>query len=414
MSARRPVRPLAEPFRALLRSPVTGGPLTWAGPHLLSDGDTLWPCPDGIPYLRTGRDGLRARAVDALRAGEADRALALLLCDRKDDAVPPADPARALDVATGATTAAAAMAGLGYGGLAPYFLHRWCQPTYLSGLALLDAHAPTGTTLFETACGAGHFLRTWTQRCGPAIGSDLVFSHLWIARTFCAPDADLVCFDADGAFPLVDGAAGTALSHDSFHYFRDKRHVLAELLRVSGAGPVLLGHVHNADHAHYSPGLPLTADGYRELLAPDHSYDDEALTGSALGALPGPTGAAVDGGRPAGTASYRGQPKGANTAAAALAFVFRAAGQPATPGRLTAPVPGRPLHVNPLLTDDGPRWPDEQFAREFADDWPYLRDLSRPSPATVAAARAGRAGSDPDVDRAARRRALVDLPESWL
>ncbi|GAA4759526.1 MULTISPECIES: methyltransferase domain-containing protein [Streptomyces] len=397
MSARRPARPLAEPLRALLRSPVTGDPLTWAGPHLLTDGTTLWPCPDGIPYLRTGRDGLRARAVDALRAGEVDRALALLLCDRKDDTVPPADPAAALAAATGATTAAAAMAGLGYGGLAPYFLHRWCQPTYLSGLALLDAHAPTGSTLFEIACGAGHFLRTWTERSGPAIGSDLVFSHLWIARTFCAPDSDLVCFDADGPFPLADGAAGAALSHDSFHYFRDKRHVLAELLRVSGTGPVLLGHVHDAGHANFSPGLPLTADGYRELLAPDHCYDDEALTEAALR---GRTVVPADRGRPQG--------------AAALAFVRRATGAPGTPGRLTAPLPGRPLRVNPLLTDDGPRWPDEQFAREFADGWPYLRELSRPPRATVAAARAGRAGSDPDVDRAARRRALVDLPESWL
>ncbi|MEV6581956.1 class I SAM-dependent methyltransferase [Streptomyces sp. NPDC051582] len=397
MSPRRPAEPLAEPFRALLRSPTTGSALTWAEPYVLTDGDSLWPCLDGIPYLRTGRDDLRARTVDAIRAGDLDRALALLLCDRKDDTVPPADPASALAVATGATTAAAAMAGLGYGGLAPYFLHRWCQPTYLSGLALLDTHVPTGATLFEIGCGAGHFLRTWTERSGPAIGSDLVFSHLWLARTFCAPAAHLVCFDAEGAFPLADGAAGAALSHDSFHYFRDKRHVLAELLRVSGTGPVLLGHVHNASRDNYSAGHPLPTEAYLEALDPDHCYDDEALTDAALH---GRTAAPV-----------RGEEL---RDAAAPAFACRTSEAPATPGRLTGTVPGRPLSVNPLLTDNGPVWPDEKFAREFTDGWPYLRDLARPPRATVAAARAGLAGSDPDVDRFARRRALLDLPESWL
>ncbi|WP_329316943.1 methyltransferase domain-containing protein (plasmid) [Streptomyces sp. NBC_01278] len=397
MSPRRPAASPAEPFLALLRSPTTGGPLTWAEPYVLTDGESLWPCLDGIPYLRTGRDRLRARTIDAIRAGDLDRALALLLCDRKDDTVPAADPVSALAVAAGATTAKAAMDGLGYGGLAPYFLHRWCQPTYLSGLALLDAHVPTGATLFEIGCGAGHLLRTWTDRSGPAIGSDLVFSHLWLARTFCAPTAHLVCFDAEGAFPLADGAAGAALSHDSFHYFRDKQHVLAELLRVSGTGPVLLGHVHNASRDNYSAGHPLPTDAYLAALSPDRCYDDEVLTDAAL--------------QERTPAPVRGEEL---RDAAALAFACRTSGDAAVPGRLTGVVPGRPLRLNPLLTDTGPRWPDEKFAREFTDGWPYLRDLTRPPRATLAAGRAGLAGSDPDVDSFARRRVLLDLPESWL
>ncbi|MFE9561185.1 class I SAM-dependent methyltransferase [Streptomyces sp. NPDC006487] len=396
---------LAESFRTLLRSPSTGGELHWAEPYVLTDGESLWPCLEGIPYLRLGRDSLRAAAVAAIRAGDLPGALAMLLCDRKDDTIPPADPAAVRALVDGAGTAAEAMAALGYGGLAPYFLHRWCQPTYLSGLALLEEHAPAGGTLFEVGCGAGHFLRTWLERSGPAIGSDLVFSHLWLARVFVAPQAHLVCFDAEGSFPIADGSAEVALSHDSFHYFRDKKHVLDELLRIGGTGPVLLGHVHNASHDNFSAGLPLPTDGYTATVDPDLCYDDAALTTAALD------------GRAASPQSAEGLRE-----VAALAFACRTTGSPAAPGkptdpvpgRLTGPLPGRPLTVNPLLGDDGPRWPDEKFAREFTDGWSYLRDLARPDEATVTAARAGLVGRDPEVARLAARRVFLDLPESWI
>ncbi|MEV6394694.1 hypothetical protein AB0M39_07910 [Streptomyces sp. NPDC051907] len=97
------------------------------------------------------------------------------------------------------------------------------------------------------------------------------------------------------------------------------------------------------------------------------------------------------------------------------AFACRTAGPPARPGRLSRPVAGRPLTVNPLLAGSGrPRWPDDTFARDFTAGLPYLRDLVRPPETTVAAARAGLAGSHSDVDRLAARRVFLDLPESWI
>lgn len=386
---------LDDAFLALLRSPVNGAPLRRAGDHLLSDGDTLWPCLAGIPYLRTGRDELRAAAVAAIRAGEPEEALALLLADRKDGTIPAADAASARAAAHGVPSAAKAMESLGYGGLAPYFAHRWCQPTYLSGLALLEAHAPAGETLLEVASGAGHFLREWTDRSGPAIGSDLVFSHLWLTRTFTAPRARLVCFDAEGPFPLATGAAGTAFAHDSFHYFRDKAHVYAEMRRVSADGPVLIGHAHNADRPNLSPGLPLSVAEYLRVLEPDHCYDDAALTSAALdGTAPVPAG---------GTELAQAQ---------AVAFV-RGADAPYATVAFCAPRPGTVLHVNPLIAPDGPRWPNTKFEREFTDGWAYLREFARPRDGVVAAALAGAAGSDPEVDDLARKRVLIDLPDAW-
>ncbi|MEU5164573.1 methyltransferase domain-containing protein [Streptomyces sp. NPDC020875] len=384
-----------------LRSPANGAPLHPAGPGLLTDGDTLWPCLDGIPYLRLGRDELRTAAVDTIRAGDPLRALALLLADRKDSSVPAADPAAsraAVDaVIRGEATAAQVMTAFGYGGLGTYFLHRWCLPTYLSGQALLEAHAPRGGTLLEVGCGAGHLLRGWLARSGPAYGCDLVFSHLWLARRFTAPGARLVCFDAAGPFPFATGSADVCLAHDSFHYFPDKPHAFRELRRIARDERVLLGHIHNADAPNYAPGTPLSVEAYAALLSPTAGYDDAALTRAALDGVPAEP-----------------VPSEKLSATPALAFVHGPPAAPAEPGWLTAPRPGVPLRVNPLLGPDGPRWPTEQFAREFAEDWPYLRRLTPPPAGTAeAVADTGWDGTDPDVERLVRRRVLLELPERW-
>ncbi|MER6690906.1 class I SAM-dependent methyltransferase [Streptomyces minutiscleroticus] len=292
------------------------------------------------------------------------------------------------------------MEGLGYGGLAPYFLRRWCQPTCLSGLALPGANAPRGGTLFEIGCGAGHFLRDWEQRSGPAIGSDLVFSHLWPARMFTAPRARLVCFDARGPFPLAGGASDVCCTYDSFHYLPDKPHAVREMHHIARGGRMLLGHVHNAERDNFSPGLPLTVDSYVAAVAPHPCHDDTALTYAALHR----------------TAAVPERPP-ALRRAAALAFVHApdGAAAPSGPsGWFTTPLPGAPLRVNPLIQDDGPRWPNEKFAAGFAEGRPYLRELARPTEEEIAAARSGTAGSRPGIDRLAARRVLLDLPERWL
>ncbi|MDT0616069.1 class I SAM-dependent methyltransferase [Streptomyces lancefieldiae] len=393
--------PPDEAFLARLRGPVTGTPLEPAGPGLLREGDTLWPCLDGIPYLRLGREELRDEAVAAIRRGDTGHALAVLLADRKDASTPPADPAAlrtaVAGVSSGDATAAGMMDLLGYGGLGTYFLHRWCLPTLLSGQALLEAHAPRGGTLLEVGCGAGHFLRVWEAGSGHAIGSDLVFSHLWLARHFTAPRAWLVCFDAAGPFPLADLAADVCLTHDSFHYFPDKPHAFRELRRLARHERVLLGHTHNAEAHNYAPGAPLTVQEYAALLRPRLAYDDADLTRAALTGVPAE--AVV--------------PDTLRTASA-LAFVHGPAAEPSPPGWLTAPRAGRPLRVNPLLTAEGPAWPTAQFAREFVEDWPYLSGLAHPGPVVAAAAGAGGSGTDPLVDRLARQRVLLDLPDRWL
>jgi len=383
-------------FLNALRSPTRDRPLREVDPFILSDGEECWPCFDGIPFLRIGRDALRESVLAAIRDGRPLDGLALLLADRKDETIPPADPESARQVAGGVATVGEAMHGLGYGGMAPYMYHRWCLPTYLSGLALLEAHAPEGATLFEVGCGLGHFIRSWIDNSGPAIGSDLVFSNLWLARRYVAPRANFVCFDANVSFPLASHCADVSFSQDAFHYFRMKEHVMHEMRRVAARGIVILGHVHNARHDNFSAGLPLELDAYLSYVRPSVVYDDEALTNAALTGTPA---------KPARLPAELEEIE-------AFAFACGEVADLKTP-RLTLPRYGTVLQVNPLITQHGVSWPSARFEQEFSNGWNYWNDMRFPPQRIVDAARAGKIGIDPECDWYIRRRVMLDLPEGW-
>ena len=137
----------------LLRCPESGRPLRPDGPHALAGGARRWPVVDGIPYLRAGRGEL---------ADEALAALALLLADQDDWACTPSPEREALlELVRDADRLSFrdAMDRLVLGEVATYFAHRWSDPTFLAGLALVEAHRGQARRAFEVACGAGHHLR---------------------------------------------------------------------------------------------------------------------------------------------------------------------------------------------------------------------------------------------------------------
>jgi hypothetical protein len=184
-----------------LVSPVTGAPLAPdADGHLVAPGER-WPVVDGIPYLRTGREELIARVFALIDGGHGMQALLALLADSDDwwTAPPPSDAD--LQAAVHARTLRLAMDRLGYGPVGDYFAFRWSDPTFLSGLGLLDRHAGGAHSAFELACGIGHLLRELQLRGARVAGGDVVFSKLWLARRFVVPSAELVCFDAGAGLP---------------------------------------------------------------------------------------------------------------------------------------------------------------------------------------------------------------------
>lgn len=391
-------------------SPDTGEVLTADTPHSLADAaGRRWPVAAGIPYLRRGRDEFRHEALGLLDAGDETRAVAVLLRDQDPFApVPPPalEVTRGLAASDNESTLRGVMRALNFGPVADYFAHRTSTPTYLSGLELLARVTdPGGRTVVELACGVGHFLRDLTHFRTPCVGVDLVYAKLWLARRFIAPGVGLVCGDAADPPVDVDGGA-LAFCHDAFYFFPDKPAVAAAMDRVAGLGPVVVGHAHNKLVDSGVAGTPLTPAGYAELFPGATLYDDAELADAARLVRPAParTPAELAGAEAVSLIAREGGP---------IAVPITAA--PRRPVRdLAVPPAGVPLVLNPLLRDTGgtlePDWPSERFAREYRAAT-YLTGEPVPAPEVLAAAARGE--RSPEIDRLARNRILIDVPEGW-
>jgi len=400
-----------------LVGPDSGLPIRRDRPWSLSDGRTRRPVVEGIPFLRVNRDALRVEALAALDSGDERRALSLLLADQDDYArnAPPDEESlgeliEAVD--SGRATLRDAMAALRFGPVADYFAYRWSSPTYLSGLALLDRFGGGDDSgpVVEVACGVGHYLRDLANRGRRCVGVDVVFSKLWLARRFVVPSGvPLICGDVAAGFPLGPIASGAvAFCHDAFYFLPEKPKVVGGLRRLVGeGGRILIGHAHNRDFDHGGvSGEPKTPGEYASLLPGCSLFDDAELARSAW------SGA---------EASERSAGELAGVEAVAMAWSASGGHLPPKPNQpaLLDPAPGASLRINPLLVERGgmlePRWPSGRFEAEYAAASGYLVGERGPDPSTLEAARVGVVGRgvNPEVDRLARRRILLDLPEGW-
>lgn len=397
----------------VLLSPVTGKVLQPDGPDLMRDADGCrWPVIDGIPYLRVGRDALVQEAVDRLRAGDRDGALVALLGDQDawwTGARPAAEALRELVRRRAALSLRDAMGLLAFGRVGDYFAHRWSDPTFLAGLALLEAHWRPAATSFELACGIGHYGRELARRGVSYSGGDVVFAKLWLARHWVVPaTARLVCFDAAASWPVAGERHDLVLCHDAFYFLEPKAEILARLRDLAGpAGRLVIGHVHNQEADNLSAGHALATDEVARLFPGAAVYDDAELTRSLVEAR-APVPAA-----PAALAT-----------AEAFGIEDRPLGAPQSghAGGFAMPPRAAPLRLNPLYRPDhdgwSVAWPSDRYKAEYAARAPYPARLSA-GEGTLLTALAQQGGGAPrdgatvSFDEAVRRRVLVDLPESW-
>ena len=372
------------------RSPATGrAPRPDTPWSLAADDGERWPVIDDIAYLRAGSEALAAAALARLDAGERDAALRLLLAenDRWWDGPPP--ERAALDrllAERECLSLRAAMDLLGYGRVGTYFAHRWSDPTFIAGLALLDAHWTEPALAFELACGAGHYLRELDRLGVRTIGADIVFSKLWLARHWVAgPRPVLVCMDAEAPWPF-EARADLAFCHDAFYFLADKAAVAKRLLSFAPDGLVLLSHVHNRARAGYSAGAAVGEAELRKLFPGSCFYADEQLTEAAVRGVPPMPGAGL-----AATEAF------AVAAGPALRLPRPAAGP------LSRPTAGARLRRNPLLGPGGIAWPSARYRDEYGPRITYGAAAELPDEAVMGA----------EWRDAAARRELVDLPERW-
>ncbi len=373
-------------------SPASGAALHRTAPHVLAAGDERWPVIDDIPFLRLDRRALADRALAAIDAGDASRAAAILLTDQDPfapDAPPSVEDNLALLAAEPHLSFREAMARLRLGRVADYFAHRWSDPTFLSGLVLATAFM-RGPVL-ELACGAGHFIPELARAGLDPVGADLVFAKLWLCRHFIAPDATLVCFDAQRPWPLRSRSFGGAFCHDAFYFLPDKPTVVAEMRRVCATDAVVaIGHAHNVLVDNHSAGLPLAPVDYAELLDGDVTlFDDRVLTATFV------SGMEARGATPASLAD-----------AEAISLLSPGSAR-LHPERLERQPRGT-LRLNPLYRRDAGAsdariaWPSERYAAEYGPLATY--------PATWTGADTIAPDHNPE---AVRRRIYLDLPARW-
>ena len=374
-----------------LVSPTTGLALRAEGPDAVTDGTHRWPMIDGIAYLRTGREAVIAAVLDLLDRGCRESALALLLADQDDwwdgPRALPADLLRLIRERR-TLTLRDAMTLLAFGRVGDYFAHRWSDPTFLAGLALLDAHWNAPSSAFELACGIGHYLRDLARRGVSVYGGDVVFAKLWLARHWVVPEAELVCFDAGSPWPTSGRRADLVLCHDAFYFLEPKVAILARLRdAVAPGGRLAIGHIHNRAAENLSAGVGLTQADLAGLFPDATLYDDDELTRAAAEAR----------------APVPQQPT-ALAEAESFSLMEGGTGAPrAATGPLCRPVDGAALRRNPLyaVAPGGGlaiAWPSERYRAEYAPRATY-----RP-----------RIWGELDVSEdAARRREMLDIPARW-
>lgn len=362
--------------------------------HSVRDADgARWPAPDGIPYLRSGRRALAEAALARLDAGDREGALVLLLADQDDWwRGPLAEPAALQELVRGAVTLSLrdAMRLLAWGPVADYFAHRWSDPTFLAGLALVEAHWTAPRHAIELACGIGHHLRELSRRGVAVTGVDVVFAKLWVARHWVAPEATLFCLDAAQPWPIA-GRFDLVACHDAFYFLEPKPQILAGLraLLDPARGLLAIGHVHNSEWDNLSAGAAIPAADMAALFPDGLLYDDAELT-RALTEQRTP--------QPAPASGLR--------RSEAFAAVEGPGLRPAQPvrGLLALPPAGASLRRNPLYGPDGRiAWPSERYGQEYGPRATYPANSTSPACATL----------DATTIEAARRRELVDLPEGW-
>jgi SAM-dependent methyltransferase len=363
-------------------------------PHSVRDAAGLrWPVLDGIVFARASRRDLARQALALLDAGDAEAALVLLLADQDDwwrGPVAEPEALRHLLRNRDRLTLREAMALLSWGPVADYFAHRWSDPTFLAGLALMEAHWDAPRHAFELACGIGQYLRALARHGVAVTGADVVFAKLWVARHWVVPEAELLCMDA--AFPDWPIASERRFDlvscHDAFYFLEPKPAILARLRALAGQrGWLAIGHVHNRDWPNLSAGAAVTAAEMAALFPDGLFYDDAELTRAAIA---------------------RRMPAAAPAPALAGAEAFAVvAGRVAAPrpvtGALALPPAGTALRRNPLYQRGTIAWPSPRYESEYGPRATYPAQATAPEHAIAGAATADWA----------MRRELLDLPERW-
>ena len=401
----------SKPITVEFLSPVSGKPLKLESEFCLTDGEgERWPVIEGIPYLRAGSRQRAKEVLRALEGGDTDAALCILLCESDGwwDEPPPSEAdLRHLLQERHHLTLRDAMEYLGYGRVGTYFAHRWSDPTYVAGLALLDAHWRAPATAFELACGIGHYIRALDQVGVATLGADIVFSKLWLARNWVVGQRPLlVCFDAEQPWP-IDVNVDLALCHDAFYFFRNKSFVATSLGKAALGGTMAVAHVHNTTANNLSGAASINFMDLRALFPGATIYDDAELTRAGSEGRSPVLSKNLDKVEAFSLVTDGFSAWSASSNNLEVSYNLEVSCNPPEPlkanGPLSRPPDGTPLRRNPLCSNGSVLWPSQRYEAEYGSSvtWhctPNIQDYAIMSP---------------EHEASVARRELLDIPERW-
>lgn len=246
-----------------------------------------WPVAFGIGFLRSDRVELAQKVVTFIEENDHISAVAYLLQDTDNFA--PQQPlledcqliAKRMLVNDTSLLAIDVMEACKFGPVANYFAIRGSAPTFLSGLGLLKLGAIPTQPFIEIGCGAGHFLYWLKKRHMNVLGTDTVFSKLFLAHRFLNIEASqLLCASAgnETQLPIETLEATNIFCHDVFYFIKDKIAAVDDFRRMAGdGGHVMVGHAHlsSADHGAVS-GYPLSLSEYQQIACDTARFYDDA------------------------------------------------------------------------------------------------------------------------------------------
>jgi SAM-dependent methyltransferase/uncharacterized protein YbaR (Trm112 family) len=377
---------------------------------VLGCGCCAYPVVAGIPYLRSGQAA--RTALGLLDVGKIDEALmALIGLDRGRR-----KEFDALRGGAGSCTYRQALAIFSPTPEGTYFLHRFSDPTFLVGEALLGALGQnkrcTRGRLLDLCGGTGHLTRTLCDLApdGEVWLADVELWKLWLARQFVAPQCRAVCCDAAQPLPFARGSFSLVVCADALHYLWPRRLAVGEMTRLAGRdGVIAVPGLHNALCENPSAGSPLDPAGWRRLFeeTPARLFAESAVLDAVLA------------GRPIElSANYADAELAAEPALIAIASglegVFRDYSLPAA-----RPVVRRPA-LNPLYRrpDGGPanvwtlQFPSAEYAEEFAACRRYLPERLVLTESQMEGLNRGEVAGE--LHEWVRRRVVLDLPANYL
>src|SRR5687767_14420121 len=248
----------------ILRCPFCGGYLNVEQNVAASGPEMRWgilwcecsafPVVDGIPYLRVG--AVAKDVMKSLDCGKPEESLSIV-CGRP---------------VTDVKSFQEGLRVFAPGPEGDYFVHRFSDPTFVvsDSLLLTIGAAVLGQRgrALDACGGTGHLARTMLGLgAGEVWLTDLEYWKLWLARRFIAPQAHVICCDANQPLPFAPKSFALAFCSDAINYVWQRRLFAQEMMRMTSPGGLtLFTHVHNALCDNPSPGMPLSPDGLQHML----------------------------------------------------------------------------------------------------------------------------------------------------